>query len=410
MSGRTRFLSMTTTLAVLLFLAFVDNFTQVPMIAPYATDLGATTVMAGWIVSIYSLTNLIGNIGAGWILDTFGRRVPLAVGLAWAGFGLWTYGFVGTPLGLLGARAFHGLGGSVLVPAIFTLAADTIPATQRTKGMARIGAMIGLAAVVGPMLSGVLRQLSGPRAVFTTVFVLMLAGAFIALTLPETLTQNPRRKTGKASAKPDKKPHPEAATTVGSRAVSFTAAPFQIANAAGFAASFGMGAVTLMLPLQMEQLGFAASRAAGVFSIFAVVAVSAMFGVGRSRGGVHVIIPGLSAVAAGFAVLSLGTSFAVSAVGMAIFGLGFGLIYPTVNAQVALLFDVEQRGRAYGIFYAFFSLGVVLAPPLVGWLSAFTSTAGIYVSFAVVAALLAAFLYGFRHLLTPTEPGYEIIE
>src|SRR5690625_4916580 len=94
-------LSASTALALLLFMGFFDNFTQIPMISPYAVSLGASAVMAGWIVGIYSLTNMVGNIGAGVILDRMGRRVPLAIGLAWAGLGLWLYGAVGTPWGLL---------------------------------------------------------------------------------------------------------------------------------------------------------------------------------------------------------------------------------------------------------------------------------------------------------------------
>ena len=48
------------------------------------------------------------------------------------------------------------------MPAIYTLAADLSPADKRSAVMGRIGAMIGLAAIVGPMYSGIVRQ--GGRA------------------------------------------------------------------------------------------------------------------------------------------------------------------------------------------------------------------------------------------------------
>lgn len=368
-------------LAILLFIAFFDNFTQIPMIAPYATSLGAGAVMAGWIVGIYSLTNMLGNIGAGWVLDKMGRRVPLAIGLIWAGFGVWLYGKVGTPLGLFGARAFHGLGGSVLVPAIFTLAADTLPDTKRGEGMGRIGAMIGLAAIFGPVFSGVVRQTWGDVAVFTSVFVLMAAGGIYALTLPETLSREKERRESK-----------------GAVPIPFTAVPFQIASAAGFAIAFNLGALTLMLPLQMERLGYAASRSGSVFSVFAVVAVAVMLIVGRlgKRGQVPA---GFLNIALGFAALTFGSTFGMITLGMVLYGVGFGLTYPTLNAQVATLYRVEERGRAYGIFYAFYSLGVVMAPPLVGWIGAYTSNQVIYAGLAAVAALASFFLFQFRHLM-----------
>lgn len=375
-------LSAGTALALLLFMGFFDNFTQIPMISPYAVSLGASAVMAGWIVGIYSLTNMVGNVGAGVVLDRMGRRVPLAIGLAWAGLGLWLYGVVGTPWGLLLARAFHGLGGSILVPAIFTLAADTLPEEERSQGMARIGAMIGIAAIVGPMYSGIVRQLWGPHVVFTTVAVIMFIGGFIALTLPETL-----------------RPQTEARKQKGIGPIPFSALPFKIANISGFVIAFNLGALTLMLPLQMEGLGFAASRSGTVFSLFGIVAVIVMLVAGRAVSGRAALAAGFVPVGLGFAFLSLGTSFWMMSAGMAFYGLGFGIIYPSLNAQVATLYRVEERGRAYGIFYACYSLGIVIAPPFVGWMSAFMSYQLIYAVFALVAAIGAVSLYRYRHLL-----------
>lgn len=393
MAGRKQLISTGALLALLLFMSFFDNFTQIPMIAPYASGLGANAVMTGWIVGIYSLTNSLGNIGAGIILDKFGRRIPLAIGLAWAGLGVWLYGFVGTPLGLLGARAFHGLGGSILVPAIFTMAADTLPSGKRGQGMGRIGAVIGLAAIIGPMVSGILRQAWGPRAVFTTVFVVMALGGLLALTLPETLSRNERDEKKK---------------TEGVR-IPFTAAPFQIASAAGFGIAFGLGALTFMLPLQMERAGMAAARSGSVFSFFAVVAVLLMLTIGRRGSRRTTLALGFLAIAASFAIFSLGSSFEVVSLGMAVFGIGFGMTYPTLNTQVAAMYPVQERGRAYGIFYAFYTLGVVIAPPLIGWLTEFTSTTFIFGAFAAVSLAASLFLYFFRHLMD-VEPQQEPVQ
>lgn len=374
-------LSTGATLAILLFVAFFDNFTQIPMISPYATSLGASAVMAGWIVGIYSLTNMLGNIGAGWVLDRMGRRVPLAIGLIWAGFGIFLYGVVGTPLGLFGARAFHGLGGSILVPAIFTLAADTLPSDKRGQGMGRIGAMIGLAAIVGPMFSGIVGEVWGTGTVFVSVFVVMAIAGLFALTLPETLNRDEE---------------PSESKSIGP--IPFSAIPFQIASAAGFAISFNLGALTLMLPLHMQSLGYSASRSGSVFSLFAIVAVVAMLLVGRKDRKIPVV-SGFFHIALGFTALTLGSSFSMIALGMALYGVGFGLTYPTLNAQVAALYRVEERGRAYGIFYAFYSLGMVLAPPLVGWLGALVSQQVIYGGLALIAAIASFVLFQLRDMM-----------
>ena len=39
---------------------------------------------------------------------------------------------------------------------------------------------------------------------------------------------------------------------------------------------------------------------------------------------------------------------------MAVFGIGFGMTYPTLNTQVAAMYPVQERGRAYGILASCF--------------------------------------------------------
>lgn len=372
------------TLAILLFIAFFDNFTMIPMISPYAASLGSGTIVAGWIVSMFSIANMAGNIGAGWILDRFGRRMPLVIAMIWAGFGVWMYGIVTTPLGLMGARAFHGMGGAVVVPAIYTLAADLAPEDKRSAMMGRIGAMIGLAAIIGPMYSGIMRQAVGPTAVFNSVLVAMLIGAVLTLTLPETLNR--------AQDKPSR----SQAGRVRLRTI-----PFQVTSAAGFGIAFYQGALTLLLPLQLEGMGLPAALSGSVFSLFAIVAVVAMVTVVRKWKQL-VIARGYLFVALGFAALSLGSSLWVTALGMAIYGFGFGLIYPTLNTQIANMYSVHERGRAYGVFNAFYSLGVVAGPPVVGFLSGHMSEFVVYGILAAVAGIGSFLLFHYRRVVEVT--------
>ena len=117
--------------------------------------------------------------------------------------------------------------------------------------------MIGIAAIIGPMVSGILRQAWGPQGVFITVFIVMALGSLLALTLPETLSS--QREAGRAQ-------------TPSSRA-TFAAPGFHMLNLAGFGAAAGLGALTYLIPLQLEQQGLTAARSSSVFSIFAIVAV-----------------------------------------------------------------------------------------------------------------------------------------
>lgn len=51
---------------------------------------------------------------------------------------------------------------------------------------------------------------------------------------------------------------------------------------------------------------------------------------------------------------------------MALYGLGFGLIFPSANAQVAEATHPGERGAALGIFHGFYSVGVIVGSAAAG--------------------------------------------
>src|SRR5690625_1808690 len=133
----------------LLFVAFFDTFTQLPLTAPYAQSLGAEGFWIGLIVGTYSITNAAGNVLAGWILDHVGRKLPLCVGFLGAGTAVALYGAAGSPAILFGIRAIHGLVGGLLVPTVFTINADWAEQKEHRKASGRCGVSNGITALIG---------------------------------------------------------------------------------------------------------------------------------------------------------------------------------------------------------------------------------------------------------------------
>jgi MFS family permease len=54
---------------------------------------------------------------------------------------------------------------------------------------------------------------------------------------------------------------------------------------------------------------------------------------------------------------------------MIVYGSGFALVFPSMNQIVADESSKVDRGKAYGIFYAFFSLGAVAGSFISGWVA-----------------------------------------
>ncbi|WP_129337738.1 MDR family MFS transporter [Cellulomonas endophytica] len=108
----------------------------------------------GWVVTIYILAIAIVMPLYGKFGDLWGRRWPFLVAI-----GLFTVASAGAAMAqsfgeLVAWRGVQGLGGGGLMILSQAIIADIVPARERGKYMGPMGALFGIAAVVGPLLGG----------------------------------------------------------------------------------------------------------------------------------------------------------------------------------------------------------------------------------------------------------------
>ena len=329
--------------------AFLDLFMQFPTVAPYAADLGAAPGFVGVIVGAYSASNLVGNLIAGAVLDRWGRRRPLLASLALTAAVIAAYTLARDARELLALRVLHGLAASVLTVAAFAIMGDVTAPGSRARGMGQGGALIGATAVIGPPLAGILRDRAGFDAVFVTAAAVMLLTLAVAWRLGRETVRHAAHLAGDAAA------------------IRVTR-PLGAAYAAVFAYTVGLGTAVTHLALMLQAAGLSGGAIGMAFGLFALVAVAVMLSpltrasdrYGRRRP----LVTGLMLVALGLGVMGLGGIFAVA--GMGIFGMGFGLVFPSAAALVAESVAPGERGRAFGVFYALWSLGTVAGAGLAG--------------------------------------------
>src|SRR5699024_382900 len=163
----------------IIIVAFLDTFIQLPIITPYSLELGASYTLTGAIVAVYSFTNMIGNIIGGHWIDKFGRKKMLFTGMIFVCLILFMYPLAQNGIQLFLARFFHGLAGGVLIPAAFAYVGDQSVGKTRGKSMAFTGASIGVAAIVGPAVGGVLAARASIETVFLLVAILFFISAII---------------------------------------------------------------------------------------------------------------------------------------------------------------------------------------------------------------------------------------
>ncbi len=344
-------------LRLVALVAFMDLFMGFPIISTYARSVGAAEAMRGFIIGIYSASNLVGNVGAGFLLDKISRKWLIVAGLLITAALLFAYGLVDSPGRLLTLRILHGLAAGILAPGAFAMIADYTDDDQHTRSMGLSGVLIAAAAVVGPLLSvGVRDAADSFTAVFAVsgVFMLVSAVAFIAFipnSPPARSNAAPRGETLRLSK----------------RSLIFRVYLGVLAMA------FAFGCLINLLPVSLEDAG-AAPRIAGIaiatLSLAGMVIMASPMQ--RSAGEssrARAIALGLVLLVVSNIVLGLFGDFLLMLAvfpSMLIFGIGFGMLFPSLNASVAARTADGNRGAAFGIFYAVYSLGASLGAYLPG--------------------------------------------
>ena len=363
---------------LVVFAAFFDLFVQFPTIAPYAESLGASDALVGIIVAAYSFTNLFGNLGAGYVLDRWGRRTPMLLGMAITVIAVFSYSLVQTPEQMMAARAVHGIGAAVLAPGAFSIIGDRTAADRWGHAMGITGALIAVAALIGPPAAGILRDTWGASVVFyvDSAFIVITLIAFLIIARDDSRTAHTEDLDGLTSPEDARK----------NRAL-------WSAYAAAFAITVGIGALVTYLPLMLEEQGKTGADSGYSFGVYALVAMLVMASpisrAGDRYGRFGPLMLGLVGIAVGLALLGVLDGYGGVIAGMAVFGLGYGLVFPAATALVAGATGTNRRGMAFGAFYAVYSFGVVVGASGSGRLAAFSDDL-VGLPFLVAAAVVLA--------------------
>jgi MFS family permease len=373
------------------FLSFIDNFALLPVIGPRAQQLGGTPLLVGFAIAAYSLANLAFDPIGGALADRFGRRRVVMVSLIISPAAIAIYAFANSlPLFLI-ARLIHGASGGALAAALFALLGDAAPVGRRGRTLGRAGALIGIAAVVGPASAAIISAVAGATMVFLGVAVLIAVGLLIVLPLlPETLA-----------------PRASAAATPGAWRRILADPQLRIALVAIFGLEAAVGSVTGFIKDglitralaegrdQAGALRYAAGASGGLFTIFGVIAIAIMLSRVADRvdhrGPFGISLVGLGALAGALTLLAVSPTLTVDLIAMVLYGVGYGLIFPAAAGAVAIASAPGERGRANGALNLSFDLGISAGPILGGLLATLfvglTAFAG-GLTLVVVAAIL----------------------
>ena len=219
--------------------------------------------------------------------------------------------------------------------------------------MALSGAAVGTAAIVEPAFSGIMKATAGVEWVFITISILMALGTIVSLFF---LPNNVSRKDTSRTQMMNKEDMIEL----------LKSEPLLQAYIGAFTLMFSQGIVTYMLPVKVEALALKASTTGMMLSVFGITAILFFLlptnriydRFNRSK----LMLIGIAVMAFALSLLGLFATKGMLFIVMMIYGIGFAILFPSINALLVENTTDDNRGKAFGLFYAFFSLELLLAP------------------------------------------------
>lgn len=377
----------------LLFISLVVVMLGFGMIIPimpfYVTSFGASGQQLGMLMATYALMQLLFAPIWGSLSDRLGRKPIFIVGVLGNAITQLLLGLSTQLWMLFAARALAGVLSSATLPTAMAYISDSTSEENRSGGMGKIGAAMGLGMVLGPGLGGWLagRSLSLPFFFASALSFLVLI--FIAVMLPESLPPERRRQDGRKVRGPD-----FGAMVRGLRGplgyLFFLAFLFSFALT-NFESVFGLYA--------LRRYGYGTTQVGLILTAIGLTSAiiqGALTGPTTRRfGEKRVIQAALLASAGAFLLMLAASTFITVLITTCLFILSNAMISPSVNSLVSKRAGREQ-GTALGLNNSFMSLGRIIGPIWAGSILDVNLFLP-YVSGAVIMAVgYVSTFFGFR--------------
>lgn len=382
-------------LLVLFLTVFIDliGFGMViPFLSYYAREYGASGVVVGAVVGIYSIMQFFFAPIWGRLSDRIGRRPVILISLTASCSGYLLFALADNLALLFLSRIIAGAGGANIGTAQAYIADVTTP-RERARGMGIIGAAFGLGFILGPPLSGILSAAGTRQGLAGNLLPGLAAAAlsFVALTVAFVVLaeSKPADLQPRSGLPPQFDPRMWRTVTHESSLLALMSALFlTLLAVAGMEITVTLHARDRF---QFEQLDLA------WLFLFMGAIVGAIQGglIGRlakAVGEKKLILIGAASFTLGFLIVP--SLYRLPLLyGAALFvAVGQGLTYPSLTSLVSKEAPPADRGSVLGLATAIGSLARFVGPVVSGFLydwggarAAFYGAAAITVSALLVA-------------------------
>ena len=349
-------------LAIIFVTVFIDLVgfgIVIPVLPLYAERFGASPVVIGMLLGVYSLMQFVFAPILGKLSDRVGRRPVLLLSILGTSVGFFLMGWVRTLWLLFVARIIDGItGGNISTASAYI--ADVTPAEGRSRGMGLIGAAFGLGFIFGPAIGGLLSHISLAAPFFFAAALAAANAMAVYVLLPESLS-------------PDQRRHAQARTSIADIFRGNGGWSLAAVMATYFLTTVGFSLLTATYPLFTERrFGYGATQNGYIFAAQGVLSATIQGGLLgwllRLFTDKGLVVAGTILLAAGMLALPMSTTVVMLLIATAGIAVGHGLVAAPLNGLASKKVSGTAQGRVLGVMQSAASLARIVGPVLGGWL------------------------------------------
>jgi multidrug resistance protein len=329
-----------------------------PVLAPWLIAHNIGMGALGWMSFAFSLGNLIAAPGAGYLVDRWGRRPVLIIGLLAIVIVNLVTPFVDDLTTFIVLRFVLGFGNAGIMPAALAATADIAPEDRRAQWIGYVSGGISIGLIIGPTIGGVLYDALGFAAPFYVSGVMALVAVVLVIFIvPETrpaLVPTPTDGPSRSGFGDIWRNPP--------RPLGVLVTLLMVEFVWTFA---WVSTEPAMLRQLYEQYAYTATMFGVIVGVYGAATALGEFGFGglSDRFGRFVMIAiGLGLNIAWYIGVDQLPQFGWLIVASIVAGIGAGLITPAIGASYADISAIDQRGRIAALKGMVLSLGGMLGP------------------------------------------------
>jgi MFS family permease len=337
--------------------------------------LKLSTLVVGIVTGSQFVASVLSRVAAGRFSDSRGPRLAVMLGLA-AGIasGLLYFvslAFTGTPLlsvaVLVLGRALLGAAESFIITGGVAWGLRLTGPDHAGRVIAWVGMAMFAALALGAPVGTALYGWGGFQAIAAATTLIPLLALAIVLPMPAVSVQ-PAERVGLLRV-------------VGAVWVPGLGSAFS---------TLGFGAMIGFSSLLATARGW--SPVWLIFSAFAFALVAARLFLGHlpdRRGGAKVAILSVLIEAAGLALIWIASNGAIAALGAALAGLGYALVYPSLGVEAVRAAPPQSRGLAMGAYTVFLDIALGIGSPMLGFIGGWMGLGDVFLASAMIVSFAA---------------------